>query len=65
MIEVVKESKELIEEFGIYEDSIVEQEHFLHHSVLSPLMNIGFLTFNYIIEKSIEFAQKMKFHSIL
>lgn len=45
-------------EFGIYEDSIVEHEHFLHHSVLSPLMNIGFLTPNYIIKKSIEFAQK-------
>lgn len=45
-------------EFGIYEDSIVEHEHFLHHSVLSPLMNIGFLTPNIILEKSIEFAQK-------
>ena len=27
--------------FGIYEDALVEKEHFLHHSLLSPLLNIG------------------------
>lgn len=45
-------------EFGIYEDSIVENEHFLHHSVLSPLMNIGLLTATDILEKSIAYATK-------
>lgn len=45
-------------EFGTYEDSIVKDEHFLHHSVLSPLLNIGFLTPKYIIHKTIDFASK-------
>lgn len=48
-------------EFGIYEDSIVEHEHFLHHSVLSPLLNIGLLTAVHVLEKSISYARK---HSI-
>lgn len=45
-------------EFGTYEDSIVKDEHFLHHSILSPLINIGFLTPKYIIQKAIDFASK-------
>ena len=45
-------------EFGDYEDSIVKNEHFLHHSVLSPLLNVGFLTPKSIIEKTIDFAKK-------
>lgn len=44
-------------EFGVYEDSIVEKEHFLHHSVLSPLMNVGLLTPENVLEKAISFAK--------
>ena len=47
-------------EFGDYEDAIVNDEHFLNHSILSPLMNIGFLTPKYVIESSIIFAQENK-----
>ena len=45
-------------EFGDYEDSIVKNQHFLHHSVLSPLLNVGLLTPKSIIEKTIDFAEK-------
>ncbi|MDC8104575.1 cryptochrome/photolyase family protein [Chryseobacterium sp. PTM-20240506] len=45
-------------EFGIYEDSIVEKENFLHHSVLSPLMNVGLLTAENVLEKAISFAKE-------
>lgn len=45
-------------EFGVYEDSIVEKEHFLHHSVLSPLMNIGLLTAENVLERAISFAKE-------
>ena len=41
------------EKFGIYEDAIVTNETVLHHSVLSPMLNIGLLTPNQIIEKAI------------
>ncbi|WP_378103261.1 cryptochrome/photolyase family protein [Chryseobacterium sp. sg2396] len=45
-------------EFGVYEDSIVEKEHFLHHSVLSPLLNVGLLTAEIVLEKAIAFAEE-------
>lgn len=45
-------------EFGDYEDSIVKNQHFLHHSVISPLLNVGLLTPKSIIEKTIDFAEK-------
>jgi len=47
-------------DFGIYEDSIVEREHFLHHSVLSPLLNIGLLTPDFVLEQAIEYARDFK-----
>jgi deoxyribodipyrimidine photolyase-related protein len=42
--------------FGIYEDAIVAKEHFLHHSVLSPLLNIGLLHPQLVIDKTLEAA---------
>lgn len=43
-------------DFGMYEDSIVGGEHFLHHSVLSPLLNIGLLTADRVLKKAIDHA---------
>jgi deoxyribodipyrimidine photolyase-related protein len=50
--------KERFEKFGIYEDAIVTKENFLHHSVLSPMLNIGLLQPQQIISKAIEAAAK-------
>ncbi len=44
-------------EFGIYEDAIVLQQSWLHHSVLTPMLNIGLITPQQIIERSLEFAE--------
>jgi len=44
-------------EFGIYEDAIVKEAHFLNHSVLSPLINVGLLEPQYAIDKAIEYAK--------
>ena len=41
------------EKFGIYEDAIVTKESVLHHSVLSPMLNIGLLTPQQIIDKAL------------
>ncbi|MBT8245157.1 MAG: cryptochrome/photolyase family protein [Winogradskyella sp.] len=43
-------------EFGAYEDAIVKEEHFLNHSLLSPLINVGLLNPMDVIEKGIEYA---------
>ncbi len=44
------------EEFGKYEDAIVANENILHHSVLTPMLNIGLLTPKQIIESALTFA---------
>lgn len=49
--------KDRFEDFGTYEDAIVAQEIILHHSVLSPLMNVGLLTSAEIIQKTIYYIQ--------
>jgi len=42
--------------FGDYEDAIVKDKLIIFHSVLSPLLNSGLLTPDYVIENAIEFA---------
>ena len=49
-----------LEEFGPYEDAIVDNENVLHHSLLSPMLNSGLLTPNYVLEKTINFTGKKK-----
>lgn len=39
-------------EFGPYEDAMVSQELVLHHSILSPLLNVGLLTPEYVIRQA-------------
>ena len=46
------------EKFGIYEDAIVSNESVLHHSVLSPMLNIGLLEPQQIINHAIEISTK-------
>jgi deoxyribodipyrimidine photolyase-related protein len=48
-------------DFGKYEDAIVENEYFLHHSVLTPMLNSGLLTPDYVIKETLAFAEQ---HSI-
>ena len=46
------------EKFGIYEDSLVAKEHYLHHSVLSPMLNIGLLHPQQIVDRALQVAAK-------
>jgi deoxyribodipyrimidine photolyase-related protein len=46
------------EKFGIYEDAIVAKESVLHHSVLSPMLNIGLLTPEQVIHKALSIGSK-------
>tara|TARA_B100001079_G_scaffold85775_1_gene73787 strand:+ start:2314 stop:3801 length:1488 start_codon:yes stop_codon:yes gene_type:complete len=49
-----------IENFGIYEDAMLEEENFLFHSTLSPFLNIGLITPQEIIEMSLKAFEKNK-----
>ena len=50
--------KNRFEKFGIYEDAIVANEAVLHHSVLTPMLNIGLLQPQQIIDKVLIAAKK-------
>ena len=43
-------------EFGEYEDALVANEKILHHSLLTPMMNVGLITPHEIIETTLKFA---------
>ncbi|WP_200975485.1 cryptochrome/photolyase family protein [Echinicola sp. 20G] len=45
-------------EFGPYEDAIVEAEIVLHHSVLTPLLNVGLLHPQEVLERAIAYAEE-------
>lgn len=43
-------------EFGPYEDAIVENENWLYHSVLTPMLNTGLLTPAQLIRETLAYA---------
>jgi deoxyribodipyrimidine photolyase-related protein len=45
-------------EFGDFEDALVADEKILNHSVLTPMLNVGLLTPDEIIETTLEFAEE-------
>ena len=49
-------------EFGPYEDAIVGENSLLHHSVLTPMLNVGLITPQEIIDRSLDYAKK---HQVL
>ena len=46
------------EEFGDYEDAIVQHQPILHHSLLSPLINTGLLQPQQVIDALLHYAHK-------
>ncbi len=47
-------------EFGDYEDAIVNNELILHHSLLTPMLNVGLLTPAEILEDAVTYATNNK-----
>lgn len=44
-------------EFGAYEDAIVSEHTILNHSVLTPMLNVGMITPQEIVTKSLAYAK--------
>ena len=42
--------------FGMYEDAMVSKENFLYHSALTPMLNIGLLNPQQVIDKALDTA---------
>lgn len=45
-------------DFGTYEDAIVQEENILNHSLLSPLMNVGLVSPQSILNSALNYAEK-------
>lgn len=45
-------------EFGDYEDAILQKEMLLHHSLLTPMLNVGLLTPAQIIQETVAYSGK-------
>jgi len=45
-------------EFGPYEDAIVKEESILHHSVLTPMLNVGLITPDQIIHVALNYSEE-------
>lgn len=52
--------KERLDQFGPYEDAMTTRSATVFHSVLSPMMNIGLITPDEIVEKTLAFAKDNK-----
>jgi deoxyribodipyrimidine photolyase-related protein len=52
--------KQRLNNFGPYEDAVSISEPFIYHSVLSPMMNIGIITDEIIVNKSYKYYLKYK-----
>ncbi len=48
--------EERFERFGPFEDAISHRERVLFHSVLTPMLNIGLLTPQKVVDRALEFA---------
>lgn len=55
---LVKFLKHRFGKFGTYEDAISSKVFLGNHSLISPLMNIGLITPEYVIDTSIAYAKK-------
>ena len=51
----IKEKSNL---FGDYEDAVDQKDNILFHSALSPYINLGLITPEFIIQKVLEFHKK-------
>ncbi len=52
--------EERLANFGPYEDALSPQHPFINHSVLTPFLNVGLLTPEEVVKKTLQVAEKKK-----
>jgi deoxyribodipyrimidine photolyase-related protein len=55
--------KDKFKDFGAYEDAISNQDNFLFHSIISPMLNIGLITDTEVLNYVIKFKNKVPMNS--
>ena len=53
----IKEKSNL---FGHYEETVYQKDNILFHSALSPYINLGLITPEFVIQKILDFHKKNK-----
>lgn len=56
--------EERFENFGQYQDALDQRSPFLYHSLISPLINIGLLTPDEVINEALKFEGKVPLNSL-
>lgn len=56
--------KDRFEYYGIYQDALDQRNPFLYHSLISPAINIGFLTPNEVVSEVEKLANKDNLNSV-
>ena len=56
--------KHRFKHFGDYQDAIDTRAPFLYHSIISPLMNIGFLLPGEVVREVIKYQTQENFNSV-
>lgn len=52
--------KNKLNKFGKYEDAISKENHFIYHSILSPILNVGLLTDKEVLKETSKYENKVK-----
>ena len=52
--------KQRLHSFGTYQDAILQDESYLFHSLIAPLLNIGLLTPKQVVNKAVAYYNKNK-----
>jgi deoxyribodipyrimidine photolyase-related protein len=53
-----------LEQFGPFEDAMTTRSSTVFHSLLSPLLNLGLLTPDYVVDRVLEHAESMPMQSV-
>ena len=52
--------KEKFNNYGTYQDAILDNNGFMFHSTISPMMNIGLLNPDYVVDEATKYHKKYK-----
>ena len=56
--------EERMQEFGPYEDAMVQSQSFLNHSVISPMLNNGLITPKHVIDTTLSYQDRYPLNSL-
>lgn len=56
--------KEHLSMFGTYQDAIHKEDPFIHHALISPMLNNGLLSPKYVLQETMKWKQKVSMNNL-